>query len=168
MTERLPESSWLLAVAAVGLWGARAPQLLHSLSRNTLHKMPEPQYTCTCAHTHIYGRALCCNLELQRERPCHCTCQDPGTEGILTEYALTLAFCLSANVSTTQTKAAESRWKIRNATEKTQCREDDWNIQLLVKLSFRDATNVYISNICPDWFLYYEHELWALSAQYTV
>lgn len=38
----------------------------------------------------------------------------------------------------------------------------------LVKLSFGKATNVYMSNICPDWFLYHELELWAQSARYTV
>lgn len=69
------EASTQQPVAAVGLPGARAPQLLHSVSRNTLHKMPEPQ--CTCTST------LCCHLGLQWERPCHCMCQDPGIEGIL-------------------------------------------------------------------------------------
>lgn len=72
-------------------------------------------HTQARAHTHIHGRALCCNLELQRERLCHCTCQDRSMEGRLMEHTLTAPLGLRANVCTSRTKAAEMLLKRHNA-----------------------------------------------------
>lgn len=163
VTERLPErSQWLR-------WACEEPGPLNSYTAfpGILCTKCRNRSAHTRAHTYTWTRTLLqfrvaegesVSLYVPRS-------QYRGYTDRIRTHICSLPLCKRLRNSDQRCRIALGN---RNAAEKTQSSEDGWTTQPLVKRSVSNATNVYISNICPVWFLYYELELWAQSAQFTV